>query len=249
MNNDAVPDFFRRLWRLPTAPARLGRRSTLDVETVVATAVRLADEGGLEAATLPKVAKKLDVTPMSLYRYVGSKQELLQLMLDAASPPQASAAEPSGWREGMRLWASDLWELSMARPWIPRVPIYRSPSGPNQIAWLERGFAQLADTGLGWGDKLMVLTLLTGFVRHSALLAQDLEEGRSGHSEAEDKDGYARALRELVTPERFPHTAEMLASAALVPSDEPAGAAVRTDFDAGLDLILDGLAQQVAESA
>ncbi|WP_017589437.1 TetR/AcrR family transcriptional regulator [Nocardiopsis ganjiahuensis] len=249
MNNDAVPDFFRRLWRLPTAPARLGRRSTLDVETVVASAVRLADEGGLEAATLPKVAKELDVTPMSLYRYVGSKQELLQLMLDAASPPRTPAAEPSGWREGMRLWASDLWELYTDRPWIPRVPIYRSPSGPNQIAWLERGFAQLADTGLDWGDKLMVLTLLTGFVRHSALLAQDLEEGRSDHSETEDKDGYARALRALVTPEHYPHTAEMLASAALLPSDEPAGAAVRADFDAGLELVLDGLAHQLPEDA
>src|SRR5690625_8050639 len=51
------------------------------------SAVQLADHGGLEAATLPKVAEALNVTAMSLYRHIGSKQELLQLMMDAASEP------------------------------------------------------------------------------------------------------------------------------------------------------------------
>lgn len=247
--NDDVPDFFRRLWRLPTTPAHLGRRSNLNVETVVATAVRLADGGGLGAATLPKVAEELGVTPMSLYRYVGSKHELLQLMLDAASEPHAASGESAGWREGMRRWAVDFWELTLRRPWLPRVPIYRSPSGPNQIAWLERGFERLADTGLDWGEQLRVLTLLSGYVRHCALLAQELEEGRPpGDSVAKDKDGYARALRGLVTPDHFPRTAQMLTSEALRATDRPAESAARADFDAGLELILDGLAAQVSRT-
>lgn len=248
--NDGVPDFFRRLWRLPTTPARLGRRSNLDVETVVATAVRLADGGGLDAATLPKVAGRLGVTPMSLYRYVGSKHELLQLMLDAASEPHAASGEPAGWREGMRLWAVDFWELTLRRPWLSRVPIHRSPSGPNQIAWLERGFEQLAGTGLDWDEQLRALTLLSGYVRHSALLAQELEEGRPADSSvAEDKDGYARALRGLITPDRFPRTAQMLTSEALRATDQPAESAARADFDAGLELVLDGLAAQIARTS
>src|SRR5690625_2290437 len=149
MNDLAVPDFFRRLWRLPTVPHRRGRKPTLDVETVVNTAVRLADEGGLEAATLPKVAEEVSVTAMSLYRHVGSKHELLQLMRDAASKPGTPAPdEPSGWRDGLRRWAVDLWSLYRVRPWLPHVPIYRAPSGPHQIAWLERGFEQLASTEL-----------------------------------------------------------------------------------------------------
>ena len=71
MTDNAVPDFFRRLWRLPEAQQLRGRKSTLDVDTVVSTAVRLADAGGLEAATLPKVALELNVTAMSLYRQIG----------------------------------------------------------------------------------------------------------------------------------------------------------------------------------
>lgn len=243
MNDDSVPPFFRRLWRLPQAPQRLGRKSTLDVESVVSTAVRLADEGGLEAATLPRVAEELNVTAMSLYRHVGSKHELLQLMMDAASEPSTPASgRPSEWREGLRQWAFDLWLLYQDRPWIPRVPIYRAPSGPHQIEWLERGFAQLESTGLTWDEKLTALTLLSGFVRQSALLQQELAEGReTGKAQSDSEREYATALHQLVDAGRFPQTAAMLASRALS-GDEPGHDEPDRDFVSGLELVLEGLA-------
>src|SRR5699024_9575151 len=115
MNDLAVPDFFRRLWRLPTVPHRRGRKPTLDVETVVNTAVRLADEGGLEAATLPKVAEELSVTAMSLYRHVGSKHNDWVVSGDKtasgeamlADDPHLGLATPSIWYQ-MHLEADDL---------------------------------------------------------------------------------------------------------------------------------------------
>ena len=246
MNDLAVPDFFRRLWRLPTVPHRRGRKPTLDVETVVNTAVRLADEGGLEAATLPKVAEELSVTAMSLYRHVGSKHELLQLMMDAASEPGTPAPdEPSGWRDGLRRWAVDLWSLYRVRPWLPHVPIYRAPSGPHQIAWLERGFEQLVSTELDWNEKLTTLTLLSGFVRQSALLQQELAEGRQAdQTQTESEREYEAALQHLVDAERFPQTAAMLASE-VFSNEEPAHEEADQDFFGGLELVLDGLAVRV----
>lgn len=248
MSDAAVPDFFRRLWRLPTTPHRLGRKSTLDVEAVVSTAVRLADEGGLEAATLPRVAEELGVTAMSLYRHVGSKHELLQLMMDAASAPGTPAPdEPTGWRDGMRRWATDLWSLYRDRPWIPRVPIYRAPSGPHQIAWLERGFEQLASTRLDWDEKLAALTLLSGFVRQTSLLHHELEEGRdAGQAQSESEREYGEALYHLVDTERFPQTAAMLASQVLAAERTGLDEADQ-DFAAGLEILLDGLAARAAE--
>jgi len=246
MSDVAVPDFFRRLWRLPTVEHRLGRKSTLDVETVVSTAVRLADEGGLDAATLPKVAAELSVSAMSLYRHIGSKHELLQLMMDAASEPGATSSdETSGWRDGLRQWAVDLWALYRTRPWIPRVPIYRAPSGPHQIAWLERGFEQLALTELDWNEKLTALTLLSGFVRQSALLQQELEEGReTGQAQSESEREYGAALYHLVDAERFPQTAAMFASEVFASETTGQDESDR-DFSDGLEIILDGLAAQV----
>src|SRR5699024_509874 len=169
MSDDAVPDFIRRLWRLPETPQQRGRKTTLDVETVVATAVQLADQGGLEAATLPKVAEELNVTAMSLYRHIGSEHELLQLMMAAASQPPGPEPAAADWREGVRYWAIDVWSLYQQRPWIPRVSIYRSPSGPNQTAGRERGLSQLAPAALTAQEMLSGLTLLSRFVHHSAL--------------------------------------------------------------------------------
>lgn len=250
MTDGPVPDFFRRLWRLPEAPQQRGRKSALDVETVVSTAVRLADRGGLEAATLPKVAEELNVTAMSLYRHIGSKHELLQLMMDAASAPPTGSPKAQDWRAGLRAWAIDLWELYHGRPWLPRVPIYRAPSGPNQIAWLEGGLAHLASTGLGAKDTISALTLLSGYVRQAALLQSELEEGRNpGQDKAESERDYGASLHQLITAERFPHLADAL-------SAEPFGGESTQDeeedpdrdFTDGLELILDGLATRVAAS-
>lgn len=247
MNDVAVPDFFRRLWRLPTTPSRRGRKSTLDVESVVSTAVRLADEGGLDSATLPRVAEELGVTAMSLYRHVGSKHELLQLMMDAASEPGAPRPDgPTGWRDGLRRWATDLWSLYQDRPWIPRIPIYRAPSGPHQIAWLERGFEHLASTELDWDEKLSALTLLSGFVRQSSLLRQELEEGRTAdQSQSESEREYGEALHRLVDAERYPQTAAMLASSVLT-AEKTGHEETDRDFLAGLETLLDGLAARAA---
>lgn len=245
MTDDAVPDFFRRLWRMPEAPQRRGRKSSLDVAGVVNVAVELADDGGLEAATLPKVAGELDVTAMSLYRHIGSKHELLQLMMDAASEPPASPPVASGWREGLRLWAFDLWALYQRRPWLPQVPIYRAPSGPNQMAWLERGLAQLTSTPLDAKGKLSALTMLSGFVRQSALLHRELEEGReSGQDKADSERAYGEALLRILTTESYPNVSAVLASGALG-EDPREGGEVDRDFIGGLEMILDGLSVQI----
>lgn len=69
MDDLSADTFIGRLWRLPGVPARRGRPSRLDVETVVSTAVGSVDSDGLEGAALPRLADELGVTAMSLYRH------------------------------------------------------------------------------------------------------------------------------------------------------------------------------------
>ncbi|GGQ45148.1 AcrR family transcriptional regulator [Actinomadura coerulea] len=250
-SEDSVPAPLRRLWRM-SQPSRLGRPPALDVDAVVTAAVEIADRDGLAGVTLPKVAESLGFTGMSLYRHVGSKDELLTLMTDAAlgAPPEPDSGD---WRGGLRAWAFEQRAVFQRRPWLTRVPVSGPPSGPNQIAWMEVALAAMSGTGLDWVDKVSVLSLIGGYVVQSVRQHSDLAEGRGeGREQADAERDYARALARLVDPGRFPQTARLLASALFeAPSAPPeAGAAVAdADFSLGLDLILDGIAARIGRAA
>ncbi|MEV8436013.1 TetR/AcrR family transcriptional regulator [Actinosynnema sp. NPDC051121] len=245
-NEDVIPAPLRRLWRI-SEPTRLGRPPALDIDRVVTAAVEIADRDGLGGVTLPKVAQTLGFTGMSLYRHVGSKDELLTLMADHAigQPP---AADTGDWRAGLRGWAFAQREVFQRRPWLTGVPLSGPPSGPNQVAWMEAALAILARTGLDWPHKLGVLALIGGYVVQSVRQHHELAAGRAaGQGRADAERDYGRALARLVDAERFPETAGLFASPLFEapPSDLPDSLIADADFTLGLDLILDGVAARV----
>ncbi len=245
---DFIPAPLRRLWGISES-SRLGRPATLDVNRVVAAAVEIADRDGLGGVTLPKVAGSLGVTGMSLYRYVGSKDELLTLMADAAlgAPPDLAVGD---WREGLRGWAFAHRGVLRRRPWLTRVPVSGPPSGPHQIAWMEAALAVLAGAGLDWAHKVGVLSLISGYVVQSVRRDGELAEGREqGRAQVDAERDYGRALVRLVDPERFPEAARLFSSALFEapPPDTPDAAIADADFSLGLELILDGVAVRVGK--
>ena len=84
------------LWGRRERPTR-GPKPALDIERIVRAGVEVADAEGLEALSMRKVAGRLGVGTMSLYRYVPSKQELLDLMFDATLAERARQPRSSGW--------------------------------------------------------------------------------------------------------------------------------------------------------
>ncbi|MDA2804676.1 TetR/AcrR family transcriptional regulator [Nocardiopsis suaedae] len=247
---DEVPALLGRLWRLP-AGGRLGRRPELDVERVVRTAVDLADRDGLAGATLAKVAKELGVTAMSLYRHVGSKDDLVVLMVDAADgpPPELDVPE-GGWREGLRAWAHALREVHRRHPWLADVPFTGPPSGPNAIAWLDAGLRALRGTRLDEGDKVGVQMVLAGYVqRTSAAERQMVEAMRGATDQASVERDYGRTLARFVDPDRFPDAARLFASEVFEHPPEGAEDPAEHDFTFGLELILDGTAAAIETAA
>ncbi|MEU7182384.1 MULTISPECIES: TetR/AcrR family transcriptional regulator [Streptomyces] len=248
-SEDFIPAPLRRLWGIAES-SRLGRPAALDVTRVVTAAVQIADRDGLGGVTLPKVAKSLGVTGMSLYRHVGSKDELLTLMADSAlgTPPDLDADD---WRDGLRDWAFAERAVYLRRPWLTRVPVSGPPSGPHRIAWMEAALAVLSPTRLDWAHKVGVLSLISGYVVQSVRLYDELAEGRAeGQGQADAERDYGRALARLVQPERFPETARLFASPLFEapPSDTPDATIADADFSLGLELILDGVAARIGRS-
>src|SRR5919108_3871291 len=59
-----------------------GRPPTIDREAVLDTAVRLLDAEGVDALTMRRLASELGVSAMAPYPHVGSKDELLMVLID-----------------------------------------------------------------------------------------------------------------------------------------------------------------------
>src|SRR5579864_9075517 len=78
-----LPDGIAAAWGVRERPHK-GPKPALSLPRIVDAAVRVADADGLDAVSMGRVAAELGTAPMSLYRHVSAKEELLGLMVDAA---------------------------------------------------------------------------------------------------------------------------------------------------------------------
>jgi len=127
-----------------TRPAPREQRSTLTREAIVATAVALADADGLDAVTIRAVAGALKARPMSLYAHVGKKDDLLDLMLDAAVADALLDEVPSDWRAALVALAEGSRAAALRHPWIAAAVARRPNVGPNGMRHIEQSLAAIA---------------------------------------------------------------------------------------------------------
>ena len=123
---------------------------------------------------MARVAKELGFTTMSLYRYVTSKDELLQLMWNAsAQGAEDLAFEGDDWRARLRIWAMVQREMLDRHPWITQMPMAAPPLAPNSLTFVERGLETMDGTGLADADKLRVIGLISSYTLSEARMAND----------------------------------------------------------------------------
>ena len=240
----SIPGGVAAAWGVRERPHK-GPKPALSLGRIVDAAVRVADAEGLDAVSMSRVAAELGTAPMSLYRHVSAKEELLTLMVDAAWGPVSdvpASDEPApgeGWRAGLSRWAWALRAGARRHPWGVRIPLNGLPIMPNEVAWFENALACMAGTGLSEARKASVIMLLAGYVRTLATTEADIEAAirASGLAPAEWMASYPRMLAELADPARFPALARFIAAGVFEAEDGP-----DDEFIFGLDRILDGVA-------
>jgi AcrR family transcriptional regulator len=168
VENDVEPELPRGIalaWGIAANPQR-GPKREMSVERIVETAVELADAEGLGAVSMAAVAAKLGFTPMSLYRYVTAKDDLILLMLEEATGlPSDEALSVGGWRAGLVALYREQIQTYLVHPWVLEIPITGSPATPNSSSWMDAGLRALADTPLTHDERLAVMLLVTGHAR------------------------------------------------------------------------------------
>jgi len=224
----------RSIWTRPERSAR-GPSPEHSRAEIASAGVTLADASGLGAVTMRSVAAAIGTGPASLYRYVATRDELVELMADQAFG-ELSYQEP---RSGHPV--TDLLGLAHQgramydrHPWLLDVPATGSLPGPNAVAFIEHALAALTGVDLTGAAKLETVAMFSGAVR---LFAQaEIDQRQAGQDTTQWQGSLAGYLRQLAAAGRYPHLAAALA-------DQPGGDPAQrgSPFDRAMTRILTGL--------
>ena len=109
------------LWRHERPlPVRRGRPPRFSADQVVAAAIAVADRLGL-TFTLRDVAAALEVPVMTLYSYVRSREQLLELMADQCRAEMSVTEAAGDWRARLTTVVADNMRLFAAHPWLAEI--------------------------------------------------------------------------------------------------------------------------------
>jgi AcrR family transcriptional regulator len=224
------------VWDRPEPSAR---PAPLDRERIVAAAIALADEGGLEAVSLRKVAARLDAGPMRLYGYISTKEELFDLMVDEVHAEILPGGQSGDWREALRTLACRIRRAALRHEWLADLLGGRPALGPNALAVTEATLAAL--DGLADIDTVMravetVTAYFTGAIRRE--VANLRAERASGLSKRDWQRARGPHVRRMLATGRFPALAKMVHDGTEVDAE--------TSFATGLDWVLDAIAAKLA---
>src|SRR3954470_6100402 len=227
-------------------PAR--RRSAPDgglaLPAIVAAGIAVADAEGLAALSMRRVAAELGAAPMSLYRHVSDKDELLLTMMDAAISEVALPEPPQEWRDGLEVAARALWAGFRRHPWLPAaLSLTRPQLLPGALAYSEWVLGVLSradwDPTTTFTVHLTVFTFVRGLAMNLELEAE--AEEASGLTDDEWMSSQQAALTALVADGRHPTCARVL-------SDMDFDMDLDALFEFGLQRLLTGIAAVPPES-
>jgi AcrR family transcriptional regulator len=234
-----IPRTLQVLWG-EGGPGR--RAQALSLERIVEAAIAIADADGIAGLSMARLAERLGSAPMSLYRYVANKDELLVFMMDAAPGPPPELPT-GGWRAALEAWAQALRDVYVRHPWILQVTAGRPPLEPGQLSWLDRGLSSFAGTRLTERDRFESVMTVLNYVRGEAQIAMILLRGAPGEGAdaLRAQQEYGELIARFVRPERFPALAAASA-AGIFASEGP------DSFQWGLSRVLDGIASMMVST-
>lgn len=219
-------------------------KQALNRKHVLRTAIAIADTEGLDAVSMRRVAAELGVGPMSLYRHVANKDELVTQMVDEAfGEPELPIPGPEGWRAKLELISRRQWELCRRHLWLPRAVSFTRPLlVPNMMAHTEWTLRALDGLGLPMTTRIREALTLHALVVTVALSMADEVEAEQETGVTLDRWWLTQRKRadELLDSGRFP----LLAT---IPEETVSD--LDGLFEYGLARHLDGFAALVEDQA
>ena len=212
-------------------------RARLTRERVLGIAVELADEGGIDAVSMRRIAARLGVEAMSLYHHVPGKEAILSGLVEVVVGRFQLPADSNNWKSALRRTAMSAYDELLRHPWAAHLLLSPSGVGPARMRYMDGILGCLRRAGFTADMTHHAYHALDSHILGFTLWVVGIE------TEARRFPNLAATFRAELPSAEFPHLAEHV-DQHLLPrtGDEP------TEFEFGLDLILDGLERLLAAS-
>ncbi len=220
-----------------------GRRVPLSRDRVLRGAVALADRDGIEALTMRNLASELGVEAMSLYYHVANQEEVLDGIVDVVGAEINLAVgdideSPVGteWKQVMRRRILTARQVLLHHPWAPGVIESRVSISPSIVVYYNALLGVFRSGGFSYDLAHHALHALGSRALGFTQELFDPANGGGSDTGADSDETMARMATQA------PYLVEMLAE---ISHDDPESTLGwcddQTEFEFGLDLILDGL--------
>lgn len=150
-----------------TRPQRR-QKEQLTRERIVAEAVRLLDEEGLEALSMRTLGQRLGAGATSLYRHVASKDELIELVADAVYGEMEipEVTDPASWRPALHAVAHTLRAAGLRHMWLGQVlgQVGMTYVGPHVVDVTARSLAILTTAGFSMNEATQAMGAVSSYV-------------------------------------------------------------------------------------
>jgi TetR/AcrR family tetracycline transcriptional repressor len=171
------------------------RRQALTRERIVAAALALLDEVGLDGLTMRRLAERLEVQAGALYRHVRDKDDLLDLLAEAICAGQQEPDPALPWRVQLAILAADQARALRSRRDAARIVAGTPPTGPERLRLIDATLRALLAGGFPETAALQAAALLNSYVT-GLVLEEDLgPPGAAGnHAESPAASAWAAAI-------------------------------------------------------
>jgi AcrR family transcriptional regulator len=240
----AEPDIPPPPWQRAPERQTRRRREPISKDAIVTAAVRLLDREGLANLSMRRLAEELGTGAASLYWHVGSKDGLLDLVMDEViGEGKVPDPDPGHWQEQLKQIARDQRAASLRHPWIVRVSIGRIPMGPNALRYTDRVLGILRAGGLpprlAVQGYLLLIATVNGFTIDETGVDDSADSGQGpllrGSMELQDVADMARDYIAALPAEAFPNMTAL--------ADEFALSDPVERFELLIDIFVDGLSR------
>ena len=217
----------------PSAAKKSVPRVRLTRDRVLATAIALADSGGLEALTMRSLGDQLDVEAMSVYRHVSNKEDLLNGMIDAVFAEIELPSHSDDWKSAIRTRSVSLRAGFVRHPWAAGLMDSGTEPGHATLRHHNGVLGVLRNGGFSVTLAAHAFSIIDSYIYGFGL--QD--KGLPFQSE-EESAAMAQTMLVQVDASEFPYLTELIREHAL-----QSGYHHADEFHYALDLVLDALEQ------